>query len=88
MSPPGRTERGRDRKIIQGRITAYQHARCNMSARGFIPQGAVSFPAAGDASRGRSGEHSVVVGKTLSEGSRGRSHPVTPRPGTPASRRS
>jgi len=43
MSPPGRTERGRDRKIIQGRITAYQHARCNMSARGFIPWGTVSF---------------------------------------------
>ena len=38
MSPPGRTERGRDREIIQGRITAYQHARCNMSARGFIPR--------------------------------------------------
>ena len=50
MSPPGRTERGRDRKIIQGRITAYQHARCNMSARSFIPCGAVSFPAADDAS--------------------------------------
>jgi len=38
MSPPGRTERGRDRQIIHGRIAAYQHARCNMSARGFIPQ--------------------------------------------------
>ena len=37
MSPPARTERGRDRKIIQGRIAAYQHARCNMSTRGFIP---------------------------------------------------
>jgi hypothetical protein len=43
MSPPGRTERGRHRKIIQGRITAYQHARCNMSARGFIPWGRELF---------------------------------------------
>jgi len=54
-----------------------------MSARGFIPWGVLSFPAAGGASRGRSGEHSVVAGKTLSEGSRGRSHPVTPRPRHP-----
>jgi hypothetical protein len=37
MSPPGRTDSGRGRQIIQGRIAAYQHARCNMSARGFIP---------------------------------------------------
>ncbi len=43
MSPPGRTERGRNREIIQGRITAYQHARCNMSTRSFIPWGAVRF---------------------------------------------
>jgi hypothetical protein len=41
MSPPGRTERGRNREIIQGRITAYQHARCNMSTRSFIPWGAM-----------------------------------------------
>ena len=38
MSPPGRTERERDRQIIHGRIAAYQHARCNMGARGFIPR--------------------------------------------------
>jgi hypothetical protein len=37
MSPPAGTERGRDRKIIQGRKAAYQHARCNMGTRGFIP---------------------------------------------------
>ena len=37
MSPPGRTGDGDGRQIIHGRITAYQHARCNMSARGFIP---------------------------------------------------
>jgi hypothetical protein len=43
MSPPGRTEGGRDRQIIQGRIAAYQHARCNMSTRGFIPWGVLSF---------------------------------------------
>ena len=83
MSPPARTERGRDRQIIHGRIAAYQHARCNMSTRGFIPWGVLSFPATGDTSRGRSGEHSVVAGKTVSKGSRGRSHPVTPRPGHP-----
>ena len=89
MSPPARTERGRDRQIIHGRIAAYQHARCNMSTRGFIPWGVLSFLAAGGASRGRSGEHSVVAGKTLSEGSRGRSHPGdAPPPAPPASRRS
>ena len=38
MSPPGRTERGRGRQIIHGRIAAYQHAGCNMGARGFIPR--------------------------------------------------
>ena len=43
MSPPARTERGRDRQIIQGRIAAYQHARCNMSTRGFIPWGVLRF---------------------------------------------
>ena len=37
MSPPGRTGRGRGGQIIHGRIAAYQHARCNMGGRGFIP---------------------------------------------------
>jgi hypothetical protein len=37
MSPPGRTDSGHGRKIIQRRKAAYQHARCNMSTRGFIP---------------------------------------------------
>jgi hypothetical protein len=37
MSPPGRTGSGRGREIIHGRIAAYQHARCNMGDRGFIP---------------------------------------------------
>src|SRR5215831_5004119 len=87
MSPPGRTEDGRGRQIIHGRIAAYQHARCNMSTRGFIPW--VPWVLRNRRCRsGRSGEHGVVAGKTLSEGSRGRSHPVTPAPGTPASRRS
>jgi hypothetical protein len=49
MSPPGRTEDGRARQIIHGRIAAYQHARCNMSTRGFIPWVPWVF-AAGDAS--------------------------------------
>ena len=43
MSPPGRTEDGHGRQIIHGRIAAYQHARCNMSARGFIPRGRELF---------------------------------------------
>ena len=37
MTPPGRTGNGRGRQIVQGRITAYQHARCNMGTPGFIP---------------------------------------------------
>jgi hypothetical protein len=37
MSPPGRTGSGRGREIIHERIAAYQHARCNMGDRGFIP---------------------------------------------------
>jgi hypothetical protein len=62
MSPPGRTEDGRGRQIIQGRIAAYQHARCNMGTRGFIPWAAVSF-AASDVSQGRSREYDVIAGE-------------------------
>jgi hypothetical protein len=37
MSAPGRTEQGRYGHVVQGRVAANKHVRCNMGIRGFIP---------------------------------------------------
>ena len=61
---------------LQARPVQHGHPRLHsVGVRVFLPP---AMPVGA-----RSGEHSAVAGKTLSEGSRGRSHPVTPRPGHP-----
>jgi hypothetical protein len=37
MPAPGRTDRGREGHVVEGWIDGYQHARCNMGIRSFIP---------------------------------------------------